>query len=99
MACTPGSRGCAQLHQIKADACLSLGSRAAPVQQATDYDCAITEYQVAIAAQLKQKDPMVDTARLIQPNSTRCRGGAIARDPMGRPRGSMARTCRTTPQR
>jgi hypothetical protein len=64
VACAPGSQGCAQLHQIKADACLSLGSQVAPVQQAADYDCAITEFQAAIAGQLKQKDPMVDTALL-----------------------------------
>lgn len=64
VACAPGSQGCAQLHQIKADACLSLGNQTVPAQQATDYDCAITEYQAAITAQLKQPDPAVDTARL-----------------------------------
>jgi hypothetical protein len=62
--CAPESLGCAQLHQIKADACMSLGNQASPAQQATNYDCAITENRAAIAAQLKRPDPTVDTARL-----------------------------------
>jgi hypothetical protein len=64
VACAPGSQGCAQLHQIKADACMAVGNQASPAQQATDYDCAISEYQAAIAAQRKQPDSTVDMARL-----------------------------------
>lgn len=62
--CAPQSQGCAQLHQIKADACMSLAYRAAPTQQSGDYDCAINEYQAAIAAQLEQPDATVDMVRL-----------------------------------
>jgi hypothetical protein len=64
VACTPQSQGCAQLHQIKANACMSLGNQAALTQQSTDYDCAVNEYQAAIAAQLKQPDATVDLAQL-----------------------------------
>jgi hypothetical protein len=62
--CVPRSQGCVQLHQIKADACMSLADQLAPTQQSANYDCAITEYQAAIAAQHRQADATVDMARL-----------------------------------
>nr|WP_294526545.1 hypothetical protein [uncultured Rhodopila sp.] len=64
VACAPESQGCAQSHQIKADACMSLGNNAPSAQQAAEYDCAITEYQAAVAAQLKLPDPAIDLAVL-----------------------------------
>lgn len=53
-----------QLHRIKADACLLLGNEAVLTEPATNYDRAITEYRVAMAAQVRQPNAAIDKPRL-----------------------------------
>ena len=59
--CALDSPGCAQLHQIKGDACMRVAAAAAPLERAPDYDCAIEQYDAAIRA---AADPSVDPARI-----------------------------------
>ena len=61
VSCAPASAGCAQLHQIKADACVAIAGTVPPTGQAPSYDCAIDQYDAALAA---RPDPAIDPARL-----------------------------------
>jgi hypothetical protein len=64
VSCAAESAGCAQLHQIKGDACMTLASEAAAADQAPRYDCAIAQYGAAIQAQAAHPDAAVDPVRL-----------------------------------
>ncbi|WP_044559716.1 hypothetical protein [Azospirillum sp. B4] len=58
VSCGASSSGCAQLHEIKADACMRQGAGV------SSYDCAIAQYQAAIQARQAKADTAVSLTRL-----------------------------------
>jgi hypothetical protein len=62
--CDGDSPSCPQLHQLKADACMTLAMRAQSAAQAPQYDCAVAQYDAAIHAQAARPDAAVDLVGL-----------------------------------